>query len=64
MTTKDTMTSLETLALEYAKSLVEYYAATNSDVCDKKLWVRVATNAMYDAQHALAVAAESEAKND
>lgn len=63
MTTKDTMTQTQTLALAYAEKLVAYYDALNSDVCDKDRVVRVATNEMYDAQNMLAYAAELEAKN-
>lgn len=62
MTTKDTMTQTQTLALAYAEKLVAYYDAVNSDVCDKARVVRVATNEMYDAQNMLAYAAEMEAK--
>lgn len=57
------MTNTQTLALAYAEKLVAYYDAVNSDVCDKARLVRVATNEMYDAQNALAYAAECEAKN-
>jgi len=63
MTTKDTMTNTQKLALAYAEKLVAYYEAMNSDVCDKARVVRVATNEMYDAQNMLAYAAECEAKN-
>ena len=63
MTTKDTMTNTQTLALAYAEKLVAYYDAVNSDVCDKARAVRVATNEMYDAQNMLAYAAECEGKN-
>lgn len=65
MDSKETqMTETQTLALAYAEKLVEYYRAVNSDVCDRDRWVRTATNEMYDAQNALAYAAECEAKND
>ena len=63
MTTKDTMTNTQALALAYAEKLVAYYDAVNSDVCDKARLVRTATNEMYDAQNMLAYAAECEAKN-
>lgn len=62
MTTKDTMTNTQTLALAYAEKLVAYYEAVNSDVCDKERAVRLATNEMYDAQNMLAYAAETEGK--
>ena len=62
MTTKDTMTNTQTLALAYAEKLVAYYDAVNSDVCDKDSWVRRARDEMYDAQNMLAYAAEMEAK--
>lgn len=64
MTTKDTMVQTQTLALayDYAKKLVAYYEAVNSDVCDKEKAVRFATAEMYDAQNALAYAAEAEGK--
>ncbi len=61
MTTKDTMTQTQTLALAYAEKLVAYYEAVNSDYSDKEKAVRLATNEMYDAQNALAFAAESQA---
>jgi hypothetical protein len=62
MTTKDTMTQTQTLALAYAEKLVAYYEAVNSDVCDKEKAVRLATAEMYDAQNMLAYAAETEGK--
>lgn len=62
MTTKDTMTQTQLLALAYAEKLVAYYEAMNSDVCDKARVVRLATNEMYDAQNMLAYAAEAEGK--
>ena len=62
MTTKDTMTQTQTLALAYAEKLVAYYEAVNSDWSDKEKAVRLATNEMYDAQNMLAYAAETEAR--
>lgn len=62
MTTKDTMTETQTLALAYAEKLVAYYDALNSDVCDKERAVRNATNELYLAQNVLAYKAEMEAK--
>lgn len=53
MTTKDTMTQLQQLAIAYAEKLVEYHEAINSDVCDKNSWVRRARDEMYDAHHTL-----------
>ena len=62
MTTKDTMTQTQTLALAYAEKLVAYYEAVNSDWSDKEKAVRLATAEMYDAQNMLAYAAETEGK--
>ena len=62
MTTKDTMTQTQTLALAYAEKLVAYYEAVNSNVCDKERVVRLATAEMYDAQNNLAHAAEKEGR--
>ncbi len=62
MTTKDTMTNTQTLALVYAEKLVKYYEAMNLDVCDKDRAMRVARDEMYDAQNNLAEAAEHEGK--
>jgi len=62
MTTKDTMTNTQTLALAYAEKLVAYYEAFNSDWLDKERAVRLAYNEMCDAQNMLAWAAESESK--
>jgi|LakMenEpi03Aug12_release.lakeMendotaPanAssembly.Ray.scaffolds.fasta_scaffold385615_1 hypothetical protein len=63
MTTKDTMTQTQTLALAYAEKLVAYYRAQNSEGIDKDTLVRKAYNALCDAQNMLAYAAECEAKN-
>lgn len=62
MTTKDTMTQTQTLALAYAEKLVAYYEAVNSDWSNKEKAVRLAKNEMYDAQNLLAYAAEAEGK--
>jgi hypothetical protein len=61
MTTKDTMTQTQTLALAYAEKLVEYYRAKNTDGIDSDTLVRKAYNALCDAQNMLAYAAECEA---
>ena len=55
MTTKDTMTQTQTLALAYAEKLVAYYEALNSDWSDKERAVRVARDEMYDAHNTLAL---------
>jgi hypothetical protein len=60
MTTKDTMTNTQTLALAYAEKLVEYYSAkiTGDDAIERRAY-----NALCTAQNALAYAAECEAEN-
>jgi hypothetical protein len=63
MTTKDTMTQTQTLALACAEKLVAYYRAQNTEGIDKDTLVRKAYNALCDAQNMLAYAAECEAKN-
>ncbi len=63
MTTKDTMTQTQTLALAYAEKLVAYYRAKNTDSIDTDTLVRKAYNALCDAQNMLAYEAECEAKN-
>jgi len=50
MTTKDTMTQTQTLALAYAEKLVAYYVSKTREAYDE----------MCDAQNALAYAAEIE----
>jgi len=53
MMTRNTMTNTQTLALAYAEKLVAYYETKT----------REAYAEMFDAQNALAYAAECEAKN-
>ena len=61
MTTKDTMTNLQTLALAYAKALVAYHEAKNRDWCDRDRAIRRSYNELCDAQNALNDAAEAAA---
>jgi hypothetical protein len=62
MTTKDTMTQTQTLALAYAEKLVAFYEAMQNGTHAQERALRVARNEMYDAQNMLALAAEAEAK--
>ena len=62
MTTKDTMTTTQALALAYAEKLVAYHEAKNSDWCDRDRATRRAYNELCDAQNALNDAAETESK--
>ena len=54
--------TVQELALRYAETMVEYYEAQKSDVCDKERWVRNARDAMYNAQTALSQACASVAE--
>ena len=60
MTTKDTMTQTQTLALAYAEKLVAYYA---TKITGDDAEVRRAYNALCTAQNLLAYAAEMDAEN-
>jgi hypothetical protein len=57
-----TMDELHDAACVYAMALVEYHQARNSDWCDKDRAVRVAYNALCDAQNTLNNMAEEMAK--
>lgn len=56
------MDELHDAACVYAMALVEYHQARNSDWCDKDRAVRVAYNALCDAQNTLNNMAEEMAK--
>jgi hypothetical protein len=61
MTTKDTMTQIQTLAIAYAEKLVAYHAAKNTDNIGSDTLARKAYNDLLDAHHTLELVVQVEA---